>query len=75
MKALDRIRTATLVAITRELPAFPWSTTQLSELVDPQLGIITGYQDLLDDLERMRRVDLGALPPAGPVRPDGGGGP
>jgi hypothetical protein len=29
--------------------------------------VITGFQDLLDDLDRLRQVDLGATPPAGPL--------
>ena len=37
--------------------------------VEPKLGIITGFQDLLHDLEALRRIDLGDLPPAQSVRP------
>jgi hypothetical protein len=41
-----------------------WSDAEIKELVYPQLGIITGFQDLLNELEELRRVDLGTTPPA-----------
>lgn len=70
---MERIRLSTLVALARELPAFDWRTAEFEELVEPRRGIITGFQALLDDLERMRQVDLELLPPAGAVRPAGEG--
>ncbi|WP_244313954.1 hypothetical protein [Roseibium denhamense] len=41
-----------------------WTEAELDELVDPKLGIITGFQELLEDLDVLRQVDLGATPPA-----------
>ena len=46
------------------LAAYDFSDEELSELVDPQLGIITGFSDLLEQLELLRKTDLGATPPA-----------
>lgn len=65
MKPLQK---ATLSQLCEQLAAHPWQEAELAELVDPKLGIITGFQDLLDDLEKLRRVDLGTLPPAQSVR-------
>ncbi len=40
--------------------AHRWPDTELEELIDPKLGIITGFGDLLDELEKLRRTDLGS---------------
>jgi len=71
MKPVDK---PTLARVADTLAAHNWDESQLDELVAPGLGVITGFQDLLDDLERLRRVDLGATPPAGPVRAPKSGG-
>ena len=54
----------TLADMRDMLAAFDFSDEELSELVDPQLGIITGFSDLLEQLELLRKMDLGATPPA-----------
>ena len=41
-----------------------WSDEEIEELIDPQLGIITGFQSLLDELELLRKIDLGEIAPA-----------
>jgi len=46
------------------LATYGFSDAELSELVDPKLGIITGFADLLAQLEVLRKMDLGATPPA-----------
>lgn len=62
--SMQRINEATLVGICTQMASHSWSQAEISELVDPQLGIITGFQDLLDELEQLRKVDLGTIPPA-----------
>ena len=32
--------------------------------MDPQLGVITGFADVLEQLELLRKMDLAATPPA-----------
>ncbi|MEM9631797.1 MAG: hypothetical protein AAGA50_10760 [Pseudomonadota bacterium] len=54
----------TLTGICDQMASHDWSDAELEELVDPKLGIITGFQDLLDELETLRKIDLGATPPA-----------
>ena len=70
MSPLER---STLLQICGQMAAHPWGEAELDELVEPRLGIITGFQDLLDELELLRRVDLGDLPPAQGLQglPDG----
>ncbi len=55
---------ATLAEMRDILAAHGFRDAELSELVDPQLGIITGFSDLLEQLELLRKLDLGATPPA-----------
>lgn len=61
MKPLEK---PTLLKICDQMAAHPWGESELAELVEPRLGIITGFQDLLSELEALRRIDLGDLPPA-----------
>ncbi len=64
MKAVEK---QTLIAMRNQLGGYAWSDDEISELVDPKLGIITGFQDLLDQLEALRRIDLEATPPAADI--------
>ena len=66
MKPLQK---STLSQLCEELASHPWLDSELEELVNPKLGIITGFQALLHELERLRRTDLGDVPPAQGVRP------
>ncbi len=61
------LRKETLVGIRDEYGGYAWSDAEIDELVEPKLGIITGLQDLLEQLEELRRIDLGAIPPAGDI--------
>lgn len=64
----------TLGRMQRQFGGFPWREAELQELVDPQRGMITGFGDLLRDLERIRRRPLPPLPAtvaAAPERKDG----
>lgn len=54
----------TLIGICDQMASHDWTEAELDELVDPKLGIITGFQDLLLELEILRKVDLGETPPA-----------
>ena len=59
----------TLADLRDMLAVHGFSDAELSELVDPQLGIITGFSDLLAQLELLRKMDLGATPPALGITP------
>lgn len=66
MKAIEK---QTLLGMRDQLGGYAWNDAEISELVDPKLGIITGFQDLLDQLEVLRRIDLEAIPPAADINP------
>ena len=65
---MKKLKIETLTGMREQLASYAWADTELAELVDPKLGIITGFQDLLDQLEVLRRVDLGNIPPAGDIK-------
>ena len=52
------------------MAAYRWSDDEIAELVAPARGIITGLPELLAQLEELRRLDLGATPPAADI-PEG----
>lgn len=58
----------TLIGICEQMASHDWLDAEIDELVNPQLGIITGFQDLLCELELLRQIDLGTLPPAAGVQ-------
>jgi hypothetical protein len=62
------IRKNTLQAVLQELACHPCEEAELNELVTPAMGIISGFQDLLNDLEGLRKLPLGDLPPAGSIQ-------
>ena len=64
MQKLDK---QTLIGIRDQLGSYAWKDPEIEELVDPKLGIITGFQELLDELECLRKIDLGSTPPAGNI--------
>ena len=64
MKKLEK---ATLIGMRDQLGGYAWQDDEISELVEPKLGIITGFQDLLEQLEDLRKIALEAIPPAGDI--------
>lgn len=67
MRTLDE---RTLRAVRDEMAALRWSDADIAGLVNPGHGVISGLQQLLQELDRLRRVDLGTVPPAEAVLPD-----
>ena len=61
---MQKLTKDTLAGICSQMASHRWSDAEIEELVDPRLGIITGFQDLLHQLEQLRKIDLGTTPPA-----------
>ena len=61
---MDKLNAQTLQSLCSQLAAHPWETEELNELVDPKLGIFTGFQELLEELEVLRQIDLEFTAPA-----------
>lgn len=64
---MKRLHKQTLLGIRDQFGSYAWDDAEIAELVDPQLGIITGFQELLDQLELLRKVDLESIPPAADI--------
>jgi len=64
---MKKVQKQTLLGMRDQLGGYAWEDAEISELVDPKLGIITGFQDLLDQLEVLRKIDLQAVPPAADI--------
>ena len=65
---MKKLQKRTLIGMRDQLGGYAWEDAEISELVDPQFGIITGFQDLLDELEELRGIDLESIPPAGDIK-------
>jgi len=61
---MEKLTKETLTGICSQTASHGWGDAEINELVDPQLGIITGFQDLLDELATLRQIDPGPLLPA-----------
>ncbi|MEN9063124.1 MULTISPECIES: hypothetical protein [Ponticoccus] len=61
---MKKLTKDTLTGICTQMASHDWTDAEINELVDPQLGIITGFQDLLNELDVLRRIDLETTPPA-----------
>ena len=55
---MKRLQRQSLLDICDQFGCYAWDDAEISELVDPQIGIITGFQELLDQLERLSRLTL-----------------
>jgi len=67
---MEKLTKSTVTGICTQMTSLPWSEAEICELIAPELGVITGFQDLLDELDALGAVDLGTLPPAGSVQKD-----
>ena len=70
---MKTLRKETLLNIVEEFPSFGWNQSVLEELVDPKLGVITAFVDILDEIETLMSLDLGEIGLAtGPDSQEGG---
>jgi hypothetical protein len=58
----------TLKRIMQQFPTVAWSDGELDELVSPSFGVITGFQQLLENIDTLMQANLGDLPMAGTLR-------
>ena len=56
---MKTLRKETLQRITEEFPSFSWESSELEELVDPKLGVITAFSEILAQIEAIMTLDLG----------------
>lgn len=58
---MKTLRIETLLNIVDEFPSFTWDQTVLEELIDPKLGVITAFGEILDEIETILSLDLGEI--------------
>jgi hypothetical protein len=62
---MKRVTKETLERMTDEFPTYDWTGEELEELVAPQYGMISGFQDMLKDIRLLQEEDLEDIGPAG----------
>lgn len=67
---MEKLTRSTVTGLCTQMASHPWTDAEIDELIDPKLGVITGFQTLLEELDALGSVDLGTLPPAGSVQKD-----
>lgn len=58
---MKTLRIETLLNIVDEFPSFTWDQTVLEELIDPKLGVITAFGEILEEIETILSLDLGEI--------------
>ena len=58
------VKLETIQGIQASFSTYEFKNNDLNELVNPNLGLITGFNDLMYQLESLRLIDLGQTPPA-----------
>lgn len=66
---MDKPTKSLLEEIQAAFPTIQWESEVLEEVVTLHFGVITGFPELLEDMDRLCRIDLGDLAPAGPLIP------
>ena len=66
---MGQITKELLEQLQAAIPTLGWSDAELDDLVKPSFGLITGFPELLSEIDRMSKRDLMELPPAGALHP------
>jgi len=62
----------TLRLIKAEFPIHDWSEEELNELISQKYGVITGFNEILNDIQELAEQDLDDIEPAGNIETDEG---
>lgn len=62
---MEKLTKNLLLEMHAAFPTFEWSDAELDDLVTPSFGLITGFPELLSNIDRLCKRDLGELSPAG----------
>ena len=55
---MSKIRKETLQAILDEFQGYPGLEESIDELIDPQMGLISGLQEMIDAVNGLKSADL-----------------
>ena len=62
---MEKLTKELLKQLQAAFPTLEWSDAELDDLVKPSFGLITGFPELLTEIDRLCKRDLGELSPAG----------
>jgi hypothetical protein len=62
---MEKLTKELLIQLQTTFPTLEWSDSELDDLVRPSFGLITGFPELLGEIEHLCQRDLGELSPAG----------
>lgn len=60
---MAKIQKETLYKVLEEFQGCPGLKGSIDELIDPQMGIITGFQDMIDAITVLKSADLDEYSP------------
>jgi hypothetical protein len=58
---MKTLRKETLLNIVEDFPTFSFDPEILEELIDPKMGVITAFGEILDEIETLMTLDLGEI--------------
>jgi len=53
----------TLKRLLSEFPTHLWSDQEIEEIISPQYGLITGFEAMLTDVDKLIAIDLNDIAP------------
>jgi hypothetical protein len=60
---MRKVSEKTLKLIIEELPSLKWEEAEIRDLVFPRFGVITTFQDFLQETEKLEQIDLEDISP------------
>ena len=60
---MSKVRMETLVSIMDEFGCHESLRAGLDELIDPKMGVISSFQEIVDSTLKLREQDLGEVAP------------
>ena len=55
---MGKIQKETLLSVLREWDGYPCLAESIDELVNPQMGLISGLQEMIDAVNGLKAADL-----------------
>lgn len=60
---MKKVSRELLAAMLEELQGYPELEQCLGELIDPEMGTVSGFQDIIDSIAQLRDLDLDEYDP------------
>lgn len=60
---MEAIKAQTMWAMLDQMPSHECLGEEIEELVAPRYGVISGFQEILDAIDKLQDIDLGETSP------------